>query len=143
LEQCCAFQMSRLRLACRSGQMPHCPSSDAEGVAAQCCLRALPQCFTSWPLGRSPRGSGRGFSARLSMHLDMIWSKLQEWLVSTQLAQPLPSGRAWLPCRPGTANLVAASLSRIHACVVDEAKLWREAGRSSDADLMHRPREPY
>jgi hypothetical protein len=52
----------------------------------------------------------------------------------------------WIVLKEGNARIfqnIAASLSRIHACVVDEAKLWREAGRSSDADLMHRPREPY
>jgi hypothetical protein len=98
-------------------------------------------CFASASRGQKSIWERVLSSAQLAPRHDMV--KLQEWQVSTQLAQPLPSGRAWLPCRPGTANLVAASLSRIHACVVDEAKVWREAGRSSDADLLDRPRDPY
>ena len=35
----------------------------------------------------------------------------------------------------------ASSLRCVHDKVVQEAKLWREAGRSSAADLLLRPRE--
>ena len=39
-------------------------------------------------------------------------------------------------------NNKAESLTRIHSNIVEEAKCWRDAGRSEGADLILRPREP-
>jgi hypothetical protein len=39
-------------------------------------------------------------------------------------------------------NNSAASLSRIHTHILEEARTWKDAGRSNAFDLLQRPREP-
>jgi hypothetical protein len=33
-------------------------------------------------------------------------------------------------------------LDRIHASILEEARIWRDAGKTKAFDLLHRPREP-
>ena len=81
-------------------------------------------------------------------------TSLTEWLSTTRHAQPAHKRKSWVSLVHLTwwslrkerntriFQNTAAPLSGIYACIVDEAKLWREAGRSGAADLLCRPREP-
>jgi hypothetical protein len=81
-------------------------------------------------------------------------SSLQDWFLSSTQAQPQEWRKHWLNLVQLTCWTIwkernsrifqnsAAPLNRVHANIIDEARNWRDAGRTKAHDLLHRPREP-
>jgi hypothetical protein len=81
-------------------------------------------------------------------------NQLQGWLLDTSNTFPTAARKSWVSLvhltwwtlwKERNARIFqnsAAPLSRIFACIVEEASTWRSAGRTRAADLLQRPREP-
>ena len=81
-------------------------------------------------------------------------ASLEEWIMTTSRRLPQATQKSWTALVHLTwwsiwkernnriFNNKAEPLSRIHSMIIDEARCWRDAGRTGDADLILRPREP-
>jgi hypothetical protein len=81
-------------------------------------------------------------------------TSLQDWTVNTMRALPQPLRKAWLAVIHLTWWNIwkernrrifqnqAMPLRQLIPTIINDAKLWRDAGKSKAADLLCRPREP-
>ena len=81
-------------------------------------------------------------------------TSLDAWLCSSRQTQPAALKKSWTSLvhltwwtlwKERNSRIFqnsAATLDRMHSCIVEDAKLWRDAGKPRVLDLLHRPREP-
>lgn len=81
-------------------------------------------------------------------------TSLQDWLQNTKQAQPKTTRKHWASLvhlawwmiwkerNSRVFQNTATSISRIHSNILDEARNWKDAGKTKAFDLLHRPREP-
>jgi hypothetical protein len=94
--------------------------------------------------------------ARLPLALapNSTTANLLDWLQHTTQAQPqarkkqrtslvhLTWWMLWKERNNHVFNNMASSMNRIQASILEEARIWRDAGKIKVFDLLHRPREP-